>query len=188
MIEGEAFSGFHHLKHLDLTGNRIRVLRSAALRGCLGLVSLTLADAGVRFVQKDALADLGLLKILDLGGNDLAVPESLQRLRPLRSLRTLRLSGNDLSNATRMNDPAAAFGLAAMPDLERLELEDCGLGGFNASIIADNRKLKHIRLGGNGIAHLSEGIFKNQARVYLLHYYSLADVISNAIISCLGVP
>lgn len=160
-VESEAFTGFHHLKHLDLSHNRLRVLKNGAFRGCLTLKTLLLNNAGVKTIQANALADFKVLDVLNLQGNELAIPDSISRLRTLVSVRTLVLSGNDLSNMSYVANKGD-LNLDPMEHLERLELEGCNLSNFSSRFFRKNDKLKVIKLGENKLAALEAGMFKKQ--------------------------
>ena len=170
-IDSEAFTGFHHLKRLDLSRNKLKVLRDGAFRGCLTLNTLLLNYAGVRTIEPTALVDFKALEHLDLRNNELAVPDSIHKLGILTNLRTLLLSGNDLSNLTDTwgNDNGSLASLDAMEELGELELEDCGMESFSDAFIAANAKLKKIKLGGNRFTALPRGLFKNQVFLRELH-------------------
>merc|ERR1711990_902960 len=108
----------------------------------------------------------------------------------LRSLRKLSLSGNDMSNIatikeqekiqkesrkystsyTRSSDedfdtsntPKPYPSLKELDNLQQLEIENCNLSHVDGELFGDNTKLKVIKLGGNNLTFLSEGIFARQ--------------------------
>ena len=151
------------------------MLRDGAFRGCLTLNTLLLNYAGVRTIEPTALVDFKALEHLDLRNNELAVPDSIHKLRILTNLRTLLLSGNDLSNLTDSwggggpNNGSGLANLDAMEELGELELENCGMESFSDAFIAANAKLKKIKLGGNRFTALPRGLFKNQVFLRELH-------------------
>ena len=151
------------------------MLRDGAFRGCLTLNTLLLNFAGVRTIEPDALSDFRSLEHLDIRNNELAIPDSIHKLRILTNLRTLLLSGNDISNLTKNwsslsgNKSSLAASLDTMEELSELELENCCMVNFSVAFIAANAKLKKIRLGGNKFTALPPGLFKNQVFLEELH-------------------
>ena len=60
------FSGFHHIRELDLSFNKLRTIKSGAFRGCLPLKTLKMRSAGVQFIEAHGLDDFVALVELDL--------------------------------------------------------------------------------------------------------------------------
>ena len=147
------------------------MLKDGAFRGCLTLNTLLLNYAGVRTIEPTALSDFKSLEHLDIRNNEIAIPDSIHKLRILTNLRSLLLSGNDLSNLTDSwslkNNSLAS--LDALEELRELELESCGMDNFSVVFIAANAKLKKIKLGGNKFKALPPGLFKNQVFLKELH-------------------
>jgi Leucine-rich repeat (LRR) protein len=147
------------------------VVRDGAFRGCLTLTSLALNDAGIRTIQPHALGDFKSLETLNLDRNELSVPESLHRLRALTKLKSLSLSGNDLSNVSLVQN-SSLLSLAPMTDLETLELESCRLSANSSSAMAlfeQNAKLRVLRLGANNLTSLERATFGKQVFLQELH-------------------
>ena len=65
-VQPEAFSGFHHIRELDLSFNKLRTIKSGAFRGCLTLKTLKMRSAGVQFIEAHGLDDFVALVELDL--------------------------------------------------------------------------------------------------------------------------
>ena len=150
------------------------MLRDGAFRGCLTLNTLLLNFAGVQIIEPTALSDFKSLEHLDMRNNEIAIPDSIHKLRILANLRSLLLSGNDLSNLTRSwssvnNSNGSLASLDALEELRELELENCGMVNFSVAFIAANAKLKRIKLGGNRFLALPPGLFKNQVFLEELH-------------------
>ena len=152
------------------------MLQDGAFRGCLTLNTLLLNFAGVQTIEPTALSDFKSLEHLDMRNNEIAIPDSIHKLRVLSNLRSLLLSGNDLSNLTRSWDSlgnesssGSLASLDALEELRELELENCGMVNFSVAFIAANAKLKRIKLGGNRFSALPPGLFKNQVFLEELH-------------------
>ena len=154
-------------------------------RGCLTLGTLSLQNAGVRVVQSGAFSDFKALERLDLRGNELAVPDSIKKLETLTSVKYLLLSGNNLSNLSRVTN-TSGLNFDSMEDLEVLEMEDAGLTNLSSALIANNKKLRVIRLGGNrlGQGSLEPALFRNQVFLRDLHLdrNSFSSVPSEALL------
>ena len=56
-----------------------------------------------------------------------------------------------------------------LSDLQQLEIENCNLTHVHAELFGDNTKLKLIKLGGNNITFLTEGLFARQVFLEELH-------------------
>ena len=82
-------------------------------------------------------------------------------------------TGNNLSNVTKIlaKKPGASTSLSLAPlaDLHRLELERCGLSNISSAMWSENANLKVVKLGGNDLTSLPEGLFAKQIFLEELH-------------------
>ncbi len=173
-IQPEAFSGFHHIRDLDLSHNKLRTIKSGAFRGCLTLKKLTLASSGLMYIDNHALDDFIALQELDLSGNQLVMPNSFAKIKSLPQIKILKLSGNDLRNVTRAilksSQQQADLSLNQLVHLQHLELENCQLRNISKPVLwRDNANLKVVKLGGNRLTELPDGLFAKQIFLEELH-------------------
>ena len=79
--------------------------------------------------------------------------------------------GNNLNNVTNIlaKKPASSLSLAPLVDLHRLEIERCGLTNISSALWSENTNLKVVKLGGNELSSLPEGLFAKQIFLEELH-------------------
>ena len=183
-IGSGTFTGFHHLKDLNLSHNRIRVLRGGSFRGCLTVQTLKMSGSGVRIIQPNAFDDLVSIAELDLRDNDLLMPDIVYEIGRLSSLRSLTLSGNDMSNLTRGQAAVPSYlgefysydqapssrlpSLKGLESLKNLQLENCNLTHVGRELFGDNTELETIRLGGNNLTTLPAGMITHAKTISFL--------------------
>lgn len=128
--------GLARLERLDLTGSGVRDLPNDAFRNNAGLRELALA--GNDLSGLDVAAALGRtsarLRRLDLGHCNLTAPLPDDSFANATDVRTLVLSGNDLS-------AAAPLAVSPLTKLATLTLSDCGLTRLPVLACAGLREL-----------------------------------------------
>ena len=69
---GHAFANLTHLRHLILSGNRVKTLFAGVFRGLKRLESLVMRDGQLRYMDEHAFDGLENLRLLDLEDNEIA--------------------------------------------------------------------------------------------------------------------
>ncbi|XP_065158487.1 uncharacterized protein [Atheta coriaria] len=96
VIEPGTFKGLTNLVELDLTGNAMEVVPTAAFLDCPSLMKLTLSANPIKIIHREAFGHLYFLHTLELSGCQLEKVES-GAFDGLQSLERLRLDSNQLT-------------------------------------------------------------------------------------------
>lgn len=146
----------HALEVLDLQANRIQHLPVSVFAGVPSIRELNLAMNSLSVLPTGAFAYLKSLQTLSLAHNNIT-EVTVNLLRDLRNLKSLHLDGNRISVA-QFN---ALF--ADVPQLERLELNECGLSMGTVNDLAFNKfhALRRLGLAGNMLGKVPKSTIRN---------------------------
>ncbi|VBB33054.1 unnamed protein product [Acanthocheilonema viteae] len=144
------------LEVLDLRGNRIQHLPVSIFSGVPSIKELNLAKNSLSVLPTGAFTYLKNLQILSLAHNNIT-EVTVNLLRDLKKLKSLHLDGNRI--------PVLQFNLlfADIPQLERLELNECGLsiGAVNNLALDKFHSLKQLSLAGNMLGKVPISALRN---------------------------
>lgn len=141
-------TGFSHIEHLRLSGNRFPANGNAFLA----------KFSGLRYLHLDCLltelptsvTDMTSLTILNLSDNAIVLtPDSATRLAGMVNLKTLQLSGNPLGIAPD---------ITRMPLLHTLDLRETGISQWPVGA-ATHDELSSLNLRDNLITDIPEAVF-----------------------------
>ncbi|XP_054721985.1 leucine-rich repeats and immunoglobulin-like domains protein 1 [Uloborus diversus] len=137
------------LANLDLQGNRLEQVPTAALKGLLGLRELDLSNNGITDIRENAFDGL-TLTTLKLNGNPLRITDS--SFAGLEAtLRNLHIKSADLE----VLPPVKQMGSLSFLDLSQNRISDLGRGAFT-----NLRQLGALYLERNSIQELEPGAFE----------------------------
>lgn len=174
-VAAETFKSLPNLGTLELGGNRLREPLCDAFGTGNVLQSLTLANNLIGSLPDYCFAELHLLRILSLDGNNLTEIRNGRGLSGLDNLQTLsleethliRLSGNSFRNTTQLRHLSLARnGLANLPNdafanlfnLTFLNLSNNALGRVSDKLFRSNLRLEIIDLSANRITQIDSGV------------------------------
>lgn len=144
------------LEVLDLRGNRIQHLPVSIFSGVPAIRELNLAENSLSVLPTGAFTYLKNLQILSLAHNNIT-EVTVNLLRGLKNLKALHLDGNRI--------PVSQFNLlfTDVPQLERLELNECGLsiGAVNDLALEKFHSLKQLGLAGNMLGRVPISALRN---------------------------
>ncbi|EFO16457.1 hypothetical protein LOAG_12050 [Loa loa] len=144
------------LEILDLQGNRIQHLPVSIFSGIPTIRELNLAKNSLSVLPTGAFTYLKNLQILSLAHNNIT-EITVNLLRDLKKLKTLHLDGNRI--------PVQQFNLlfTDIPQLERLELNECGLsiGAVNDLALNKFHSLRQLGLAGNMLGKVPISVLRN---------------------------
>lgn len=147
------------LEVLDLRGNKIEHLSISVFSGVPSVQELNLAQNSLSVLPTGAFTYLKNLHILSLAHNNIT-EVSANLLRDLKSLKSLHLDGNRI--------PVAQLNLlfSDVPQLERLELNECGLSAGAINDLAFNKfqSLTRLGLAGNILGRVPAAALRNHLR------------------------
>lgn len=143
------------LKHLDMSNNRITIVKDSDFIHVKTLERLHLNDNEIADIKPHAFAPLTKLRLLDLTSNQLVVVQAMV-FAPLIQLDTLLLSSNEGfgrvmgKNATNSSLTLLYQQLGVTRNLKHLEIARCNMTYINLSA-GDN--LEFLNLGKNNNIH-----------------------------------
>uniref|UniRef100_A0A0R3S5K7 LRRNT domain-containing protein n=1 Tax=Elaeophora elaphi TaxID=1147741 RepID=A0A0R3S5K7_9BILA len=144
------------LEVLDLRGNRIQHLPVSVFSGVPSIRELNLAKNSLSVLPTGAFTYLKNLQILSLAHNNIT-EVTINLLRDLKNLKSLHLNGNRI--------PVSQFNslFADIPQLERLELNECGLsiGAVNDLALDKFHALSELSLAGNMLGKVPINALRN---------------------------
>lgn len=144
------------LEVLDLLGNRIQHIPVSIFSGVPSIRELNLAKNSLSVLPTGAFTYLKNLQVLSLAYNNITVA-TVNLLRDLKNLKSLHLDGNRI--------PVSQFNLlfADIPQLERLELNECGLsiGAVNDLALDKFHSLYQLGLAGNMLGKVPISALRN---------------------------
>ncbi|VDK86146.1 unnamed protein product [Litomosoides sigmodontis] len=146
----------HTLEVLDLRGNRIQHLPVSVFSGVSSIRELNLARNSLSALPTGTFTYLKNLQTLSLAYNNIT-SVTVNLLRGLRNLKSLHLDGNRI--------PVSQFNLlfANIPQLERLELNECGLsiGAVSDLALEKFHSLKQLGFAGNRLGKVPISVLRN---------------------------
>lgn len=146
----------HTLEVLDLRGNRIQHLPVSVFSGVPSIRELNLARNSLSVLPTGAFTYLKNLQTLSLAYNNIT-KVTVNLLHGLKILKSLHLDGNRI--------PVSQFNLlfADIPQLERLELNECGLsiGAVNELALDKFHSLKQLGFAGNMLGKVPISVLRN---------------------------
>ncbi|KAF5794293.1 putative non-specific serine/threonine protein kinase [Helianthus annuus] len=191
-LEGDMLNAYlaelRHLQHLDLSGNNFQRSRIPKFFGSFKQLSyLNLSNAGFSGVIPHHIGNLSNLKVLDLGSNDMRMPDDMAWVSGLSSLEHLDLTYVNLSQANNV-DMAWVSGLSSLehldlsyvnlsqannvdmvfymiPSLTYLSLHECGLTNADLGLHLNSSKIlpniEHLDLSSNHFKGQLPHFFQN---------------------------
>ncbi|VDP20130.1 unnamed protein product [Onchocerca flexuosa] len=146
----------HTLEVLDLRENRIQHLPVSIFSGVSSIRELNLAKNLLSVLPTGTFTYLKNLRVLSLAHNNIT-EITVNLLRDLKNLKTLHLDGNRI--------PVSQLNLlfADIPQLERLELNECGLslGAVNDLALDKFNSLYQLGLAGNMLGKVPINALRN---------------------------
>ncbi|VDK41516.1 unnamed protein product [Gongylonema pulchrum] len=160
------------LEALDLRGNRIEHISISVFAGVPSIRELNLAQNLLSVLPTGAFTYLKNLHILSLAHNNITEVSS-NLLRDLRNLQALHLDGNRIP-VTQLN-----LLFSDVPQLERLELNECGLstGAINDLALGKFHSLERLGLAGNMLGKVPAAALRNG-----LHSLRTLDLADNGLV------
>ncbi|KAJ8683352.1 hypothetical protein QAD02_019144 [Eretmocerus hayati] len=157
-IGGQSLSGLFALSLLAINFNLLEGLNPDAFKNCSSIQDVQLSGNNLDAVP-NALKDMGVLKMLDLGENRI---ESLQRsnFEGMTGLYGLRLMNNFIGNITRDV-------LAELPALQILNLARNRIEHVDGEAFRGNPMLQAIRLDSNLLQDVSRSFVNVSSLLWL---------------------
>ncbi|KAL7870084.1 hypothetical protein AOLI_G00140720 [Acnodon oligacanthus] len=174
--------GFTHIPHgipqgtwlLDLSENKLSLLRSSTFTGIWTLRILLLQNSGIQVLQSQALSSLSFLEKLDLSHNDL---HSLTQdfSYGLTALKDLLLAHNSLEHLETRS-------FAHLESLEKLDLSHNHIRVIQCGALHSLTNLKQLNLAWNQLPVLHSGVLTMQQRlsVLLLGHNNISNIDTEA--------
>jgi Leucine-rich repeat (LRR) protein len=144
------------LQHLDLHGNHIDYLYMTTFAGLTSLELLDLSHNRLSNLPSGVFNLIKKLKFLNLAHNRLSTLATNLLLGP-KNLHTLQLDGNKIT-AKQINEQ-----FSDIKSLQRLEINDCGLGddGISHLKLSKIENLKRLGVGGNNLTKVPSATLRN---------------------------
>ncbi|KAK2143955.1 hypothetical protein LSH36_797g01015 [Paralvinella palmiformis] len=156
---------YSNLRYLDLSGNKIILIREGILQDLRALEVLTLKDNRLSTIDREIFDGMKELRKLDLSFNQLTSLDELA-FAGLPLLEDLNLAGNLLSNISAMT-------FQGLKSLQYLDLEDNRIMSVNErGLFNDLRLLKVLSLGYNHLGSLNADVF---SKLVMLRDLNLED-------------
>uniref|UniRef100_A0A8C2YK38 Leucine rich repeats and immunoglobulin like domains 1 n=1 Tax=Chinchilla lanigera TaxID=34839 RepID=A0A8C2YK38_CHILA len=164
-----------HVTSLSLQHNKIRSVEGSQLKAYLSLEVLDLSLNNITEIRSTCFPHGLRIKELNLGGNRIGTLEPGAFDGLSRSLLTLRLSKNRITQL-----PVKAFKL---PRLTQLDLNRNRIRLIEGLTFQGLDSLEVLKLQRNNISRLTDGAFWGLSRMHVLHleYNSLAEVNSGSL-------
>uniref|UniRef100_A0A915PS48 Leucine-rich repeat-containing N-terminal plant-type domain-containing protein n=1 Tax=Setaria digitata TaxID=48799 RepID=A0A915PS48_9BILA len=145
-----------NLEILDLRGNQIHHLPVSIFSGISSIQELNLAKNSLSVLPTGAFAYLKHLQVLSLAYNNIT-EITANLLHDLKNLKSLEMDGNRIS-LSQLNNV-----FADIPQLERLELNECGLsmGAVNDLAFDKFYSLRQLGLAGNMLGKVPISVLRN---------------------------
>ena len=144
------------LQHLDLHGNHIDHLYMTTFAGLTSLELLDLSHNRLSNLPSGVFNLIKKLKYLNLAHNHITDLAASLLLGP-KNLHTLQLDGNKIT-AKQINEQ-----FSDAKSLQRLEINDCGLGDDGISMLKLTRieNLKRLGVAGNNLTKVPSSTLRN---------------------------
>ncbi|XP_035677591.1 uncharacterized protein LOC118416557 [Branchiostoma floridae] len=141
-LERSSLNGMKNLTTLHLDSNRLTIMPNKEIQPLRSLKNLTMRGNPVKHISKKSLYHFPAVEHLDI--RDMRLRKLGKRIfNQLPSLKTLKLSGNvQLSSVHRTS-------LAALKNLQHLELDNCNLTTLPRETLEDLTSLSYCTLQSN---------------------------------------
>ncbi|XP_040885397.1 leucine-rich repeat-containing protein 17 [Toxotes jaculatrix] len=160
---------------LDLSGNKLTVIRTRSFMGLWSLKILLMSNSSIQTVEPQSLSSLHFLERLDLSFNQLRwIPQDFSQ--SLSSLLELRLDHNLLQHL----DPSS---LGDFENLKKLDLGYNRIQSIDVLVFNSLSQLSLLSLEANRLNVLKDGLLSRQQRleVLLLSHNNISVIETEAL-------
>ncbi|XP_055305864.1 toll-like receptor Tollo [Sitodiplosis mosellana] len=142
------------LKKLNLNGNHIGQLDSAAFHPFINLTNLNIGDTGLEKFDFNSLSHLNKLEKLDISRNKIRKFDNSSKLKVFQHLTHLNIERNHLENAQELIQYLS-------PSIVNVNLSDNNVGHLNASMAEHLNNVKVLNLSNTNLRIQNINMFEN---------------------------